>query len=246
MSNLRKAILAIDTATDICSLALLEREYVAFERISDAERNHAACLGRFAKEALSFVQKEQLSLVAVAVNEGPGSYTGLRIGAAFAKGLCFAQNLPLIALSGLRAMAWGFKQKLLDEAKHNGLPNDILLCPMLDARRMEVYRALYTYEGEEILSPTAEEMSEDSFRQEIKKKRVYFFGSGAMKCQGLFPHFQASYSDFPSLARHFQGESFQCYDQQEFADLAYWTPDYLKPYKAIKSKNKVLSKIIEQ
>lgn len=240
---MKDVILAIDTATEVCSVALLARDSIPFERINEEGRSHAALITGFAREALQFSEEQALNLVAVAVNGGPGSYTGLRIGASFAKGLCFGKRLPLIAISGLRALASGYSRALL--AKGVETPESlVLLCPMIDARRMEVYCALYDSSGKEILAPHAEVVTKESFSSYYHEREVYFFGNGAMKCQEELSHPSTHFEAFPSLARNLQEEAFGAYDGKEFADVAYWVPDYIKPYKALKSKNKVLSHLI--
>lgn len=240
-----EAILAIDTATEVCSVALLSREAILYEKVNQEGLNHAALIMGFCRETLDFAQDQKLHLVAIAVNGGPGSYTGLRIGASFAKGLCFGKHLPLIALSGLCAMASGYHKHLLEQKAE--LPQSkALLCPMIDARRMEVYCALYDFDGNEVAAPQAEIITQESFSQYSQDRKIYFFGNGALKCREALQSPKAHFEAFPSLARHLQELAFEAYDQERFADVAYWVPNYIKPYMALKSKNKVLSRIIPQ
>lgn len=242
MNSPKNAILAIDTATQVCSVALLLRDEVVFERQSTAGRNHAALIATYCHEAQTFASAENLSLVAVAVSDGPGSYTGLRIGASFAKGFCFGHQLPLIAIPGLRALFSGFRSYLL-EKKIEEEYSQVLLCPMLDARRMEVYCALYQLDGMEVVAPSAKIITEESFQAELEGKKAYLFGDGAMKCRSVFNSPQMEIVPFDSLARYFREDAFNTYDHRRFCDVAYWAPNYLKPYQVIKSKNKVLSQV---
>lgn len=247
MQQNKEVILAIDTATEICSVALFARDEILFEKINEEGRNHAALIGGYCREALEFVAHHNLSLIAIAINGGPGSYTGLRIGASFAKGLCFGRHLPLIAISGLSALASGYKREVLGEdVAKSAISSQPLLCPMIDARRMEVYCALYELDGAEVLAPCSEIVTAESFCQEIAQRDIYFFGNGAMKCETTLSKSSTHFANFPSVARNLQEVAFKALDKKDFADVAYWTPDYVKPYKAVKSINKVLSRIIQE
>lgn len=235
-------ILAIDTATEICSVALFSRERVLFAKESEKGRNHAALIAPFVREALTFAKVNNLKIVAVAVNGGPGSYTGLRIGASFAKGFCFARTLPLIAISGLQGMARAFRDELLTKNASPEEEHNTLFCPMIDAGRMEVYCALYDFDGQEILKPEARIVDANSFAKETKGRKVYYFGNGASKCQPVLASPQAELSDYPLIASLLHRSVFEAFDKSSFQDTAYWVPDYIKTYTAVKAKNKVLNK----
>lgn len=231
-----QAILAIDTATSICSVSIFACNQVVFEKINEHGRNHAALITGYARQAIEYIKQQNLQLVAIAVNEGPGSYTGLRIGASFAKGLAFGYQIPLIAISGLKALANAFSAILTNENKGNAL-----ICPMIDARRMEVYTALYTAYGDEAIAPHAQVIDESSFSELPLEKEIYFIGDGALKCASSIKlsnkvHFQ----NMPSYARNMLFLATEAFDQNNFVDVAYWQPDYIKTYNAIKSTNKVL------
>jgi tRNA threonylcarbamoyladenosine biosynthesis protein TsaB len=159
----------------------------------------------------------------VAVSDGPGSYTGLRIGGAAAKGLCFALGIPLVAVSTLRALAW-------QVATYTALPENYLYCPMLDARRMEVYAALYTHDGREVLAPAPLILDAETLAEQLAHRRVLCFGNGAAKFQPLVAEnsnagFLASVQPSAVAVGALGLEAFR---RQEFQDVAYYEPFYLK------------------
>ena len=175
-----EAILAIDTSTNVCSLALLSREGVIAERIDRKGNEHAALIARFADELKSEASEKGYSIVAVAVSGGPGSYTGLRIGASFAKGYCFASGKPLIAVSTLESLAWGAIEQRL-------IPQGALIVPMIDAGRMEVYTATYSAEGIQLVAPQAEIIQPESYTDVPLDTPICLIGNGAAKCADRLP-----------------------------------------------------------
>lgn len=223
-------ILQLETSTTSCSVALsINGETVALKEIN--ERNaHASSLTLFIEEVMLSYGKEMHELDAVAVSMGPGSYTGLRIGVSSAKGLCYGLDIPLIAINTLEAMAGGY-QKI--DASHSGL-----YCPMIDARRMEVYSAIYDANMKEVLPVEARIINADSFSDILGIQRITFFGDGAMKCEDVLsyssnavfvPGFNNSAKDMSTLA-------YQKYLGKQFEDVAYFEPYYLKDFLIIESK----------
>jgi tRNA threonylcarbamoyladenosine biosynthesis protein TsaB len=170
-------------------------------------------------------------LDAVAVSSGPGSYTGLRIGLSTAKGLCYGGNIPLIAIPTLQAMSVCF-------ALQHGISAEDLLCPMIDARRMEVYTALYDREAKQIEAAAAEIITGQSFAARLGERRIYFFGNGADKCRSSITHPNAVFPEtFVYSARCMIQPALQAYAEKHFENTAYFEPYYLKDFVAGPKKN---------
>lgn len=230
-----EAILAIDTSTNVCSLALLSREGVIAERIDRKGNEHAALIARFADELKSEAGEKGYSIVAVAVSGGPGSYTGLRIGASFAKGYCFASGKPLIAVSTLESLAWGAIEQRL-------IPQGALIVPMIDAGRMEVYAATYSAEGIQLVAPHAEIIQPESYTDVPLDTPICLIGNGAAKCAEVLTDARFRITPTEAFASSLRLPAWQALDQGRTADVAYWVPDYIKPYNAVIAKNKVLNR----
>lgn len=228
-------LLCIETTAEVCSVALAKGMELIGEWESEPGRNHAATIGSFAQKALQSANTAGLKLEAIAVSEGPGSYTGLRIGASFAKGLAFGCNIPIIAVSTLRSMTDGFTEGLT-------YTPDALFCPMIDAGRMEVYTALYQTNGAVETEEQAMIVDEASFSDQYSQREVYFFGSGATKCKEVIKLPNAHFDAYAPHARDLRKEALVAFSKGHFVDTAYWTPNYLKPYIAKKAKNKVLNR----
>jgi tRNA threonylcarbamoyladenosine biosynthesis protein TsaB len=223
-------ILNLETATTVCSVALAKDGQLHSRKELNADYTHAENLTLFIE---AVVQEANLSLKnmdAIAVSKGPGSYTGLRIGVSTAKGLCYSLNKPMIAINTLEHSAYGCSQQ-------HGKSDD-LFCPMIDARRMEVYCAVYDKSNKLIRSTAAEIMDEHSFQDLLAKQTVYFFGDGAEKCKSILSHHpNAIFLDhlYPSacnmitLAEH-------AFQNKQFEDIAYFEPFYLKDFVAGKKK----------
>lgn len=216
-------ILLIETATKSCSVALaLNDTIIASKQEVNENYSHAEKLNTF---ILHLFQDQNLNLQdidAIAVSKGPGSYTGLRIGVSAAKGLCYALDKPLISISTLRAMAYGIAQKEIAD----------LYCPMIDARRMEVYNAFYDRSNNEIRAVNAVIINEDSYKKELDSK-VLFFGDGAEKCKQIIKHSNAKFIDaiYPS-SKDMIALAMQKFSNKEFEDIAYFEPYYLKDFVA--------------
>ncbi|NME68116.1 tRNA (adenosine(37)-N6)-threonylcarbamoyltransferase complex dimerization subunit type 1 TsaB [Flammeovirga aprica JL-4] len=216
-------ILSIDTSTTVCSVALhtLEGELVSYYE-QHIDKSHSEYLAVMIQNVIDNAGIEMSELRAVAVSEGPGSYTGLRIGASTAKGLCYTLDIPLMGVSTLESMALQVSYSI-DEGD--------LICPMLDARRMEVYTALYTSSMEEKLSPQPMVMDENSLSEYTD--RLVYFGNGAEKCTPLFEGRSTKLIKNIVPSAQYIGElAIELYKKEEFKDVAYWEPEYLKEFQA--------------
>lgn len=227
-------ILYIETATEVCSVTVAKDSCIIFRKIDTNGPSHAILLGAFVDEAVKSIRAEGILLDAVAVSCGPGSYTGLRIGVSEAKGLCFGMNIPLIAIETLRIMASGVsKKKIVDR--------DTLLCPMIDARRMEVYDAIFDSQLNVVRSTEADIIDETSFADILEKQKVAFFGNGASKCRDVLKSDNTIFLDdiYPQADDMIAlGE--KAFEEKNFVDVAYFEPFYLKEFVATIAKNKVL------
>ena len=217
-------ILHIETSTEACSVAVSEDGWNEF-KVSDLNGpQHAVQLGVFVDEALSFVDSHGMVPDAVAVSCGPGSYTGLRIGVSMAKGICYGRNLPLIALPTLEVMC---VPVLLQQE----LPEDALLCPMIDARRMEVYAAIYDRALNTVREIGADIVDEHSYAEYLDKQPVYFFGNGAQKCKEKLTHPNAHFvDDIAPLASMMVPLAEKAIAEGDYKDVAYFEPFYLKDF----------------
>ncbi|HET8838774.1 MAG TPA: tRNA (adenosine(37)-N6)-threonylcarbamoyltransferase complex dimerization subunit type 1 TsaB [Flavobacteriaceae bacterium] len=212
-------ILCLETATTNCSVAL-ERNgnLLAVREDGDKNYSHAEKLHLFIQEVLNEAKLKPQELDAVAFSMGPGSYTGLRIGAAAAKGLCFSLDIPLISVSTLFSLAIQIE-----------IPENAVVVPMLDARRMEVYSAVFDSNGKQIRETRAEILNENSFSDYLNAEKVYFLGNGVEKFQQLMEHPNAVFvlDKFPS-ARQMLFEAEEKFSKNQFEDVAYFEPFYLK------------------
>ena len=219
-------ILHIETSTDVCSVAVSEDAQVIFQQDGHSGPNHAERLGTMVDEALSFTDSHAIPFDAVAVSCGPGSYTGLRIGVSMAKGVCYGRNLKLISVPTLELMCVPL---LLSEKIEEGA----LLCPMLDARRMEVYAALYDRALKPVREIGADIVDADTYREWLDLHPVYFFGNGAKKCMDVIQHPNARYIDgVEPLAKWMMPLAERRFLQEQFEDVAYFVPFYLKDFVA--------------
>ena len=225
-------ILNIDTSTTVCSVALAKEGKMVACKESNEGLNHSVLLGCFIDELLKENQLEVSQLDAVAVSMGPGSYTGLRIGVSLAKGICFGANIPLIAVPTLQALA---------QSVANELQEDALYCPMIDARRMEVYTAFFDVHNQTVVDTQAEIIHEGSFTELLNKQKVFFFGNGSSKVKEILSVPNAHFLEgIETSARHMTLLSEQFFTQQQFVDVAYFEPFYLKDFIATTPKQKVI------
>ena len=218
-------ILHIETSTHVCSVALSENNRCIFSNSNDEGMNHAAMLSSFIQEALVLLKSMDKKLNAVAVSSGPGSYTGLRIGVSTAKGLCYGLNIPLISISTLEIMTIAAMQH------PDMIADNSCFIPMIDARRMEVYDAVFDEKMNLIRPVTADIITEDVFSEFLQNKRVYFFGNGSAKCKTLIHSANACFlSEINPLAENMIQQALQKYKENKFEDIAYFEPFYLKEF----------------
>lgn len=223
-------ILSIETATRAFSVALHQDKQLLGCFDVHVEKSHSRVITIAIDKLLDFSNKDIRELDAVAVSKGPGSYTGLRIGVSTAKGLCYALEKPLISVNTLEAMAYQVNQQNL---QHN------LVCPMIDARRMEVYCAVFDHEGRKVLDTQAKVLDSFSFADLLENNRIIFFGDGAEKVKNLFSTDNALFlkeNIFPS-ARYIGYLAEDLYTRGVFEDVAYFEPYYLKEFVSTGGKN---------
>lgn len=216
-------ILQIETATSVCAVALsVDGKTIALKE-ENAPNIHASRLTLFIKEIMEQGQLTFSDLDAVAVSKGPGSYTGLRIGVSTAKGLCFALEKPLIGINTLKMMAAGFL------AEHPGYSG--LVCPMIDARRMEVFTAVFDHQLNEVETTNAKIIDESSFLTLLLQHEITFIGNGAEKCSTLIEHPNAKFvtNNF-NAASNMSALANSAFVAKEFEDVAYFEPFYLKDF----------------
>lgn len=220
-------ILHIDTSTDVCSVAVSEDGACIFRKEDHSGPNHAVQLGVFVDEALSFADSHAIPIDAVAVSGGPGSYTGLRIGTSMAKGVCYARNLRLIAVPTLELLC---VPVLLN---HDEIEDDALLCPMIDARRMEVYAAIFDRSLHPIRETQADIVDSETYREWLNERPVYFFGNGAEKCMDAINHPNGHLIEgIEPLAAWMFPLAEKRIALEKYEDVAYYVPHYLKDFVA--------------
>jgi len=233
-------ILHIETATDICSVALSEGDQQLSLVESGQERSHAILLNQFIRQAVAEAGFTLKQLDGVAVSKGPGSYTGLRIGVSTAKGLAYALEIPLLASGTLENMAHGALSHPEVIKLADSYDKQLLLCPMLDARRMEVYTGFYSLKISNFREVSADIIDESSYREILEKHQVCFFGNGSGKCKESLKHPNAFFIDGvdPSASTMIE-PVLKRYQKQQFEDVAYFEPFYLKDFIATVPKKKV-------
>ena len=237
-------ILAIETGTDICSVALVRDGELVALRESDEERNHATTIAPFVDELLRECGVRASELEAVAVSKGPGSYTGLRIGVSFAKGLCYGLNIPLVAVGSLDSLTEvareDFEAGILDVEGWD----EATLCPMIDARRMEVYTQLFSSEGVAESDVEARIIDGESFSEErTSGKPFVIFGSGATKCVEVLQG--VTLVDVVPSARGMARLAEQAFNEGKVEDVAYFEPFYLKDFMINTAKKSLLERVMK-
>ena len=231
-------ILNIETSTDVCSVSLTSEGQVLDHRENYEGQTHATLLSQYVKEMLDYARSREMKLDAVAVSIGPGSYTGLRIGLSEAKGLAFGMELPLIGVNTLQLLTVSTMfNHFVDEKR-------LLYVPMIDARRMEVYTAAYTPALDAVLEPQAMILDENSFADLLGEDyTLIMMGNGSEKAQELFANNSVHFiSGIKPVAVDMLALAEKAYREQQFIDVAYSTPLYLKEFQATKPKNPVLNK----
>ena len=225
-------ILHIETSTNVCSVAVSEDGQCIFEQQERGEHGAGAeRLGTMVDEAMSFTDNHAIPFDSVAVSCGPGSYTGLRIGVSMAKGICYGRDLKLLAVPTLELLC---VPVLL---RNPEMEENALLCPMLDARRMEVYAALYDRSLKVVRPVSADIVDSDTYKQWLDERPIYFFGNGAQKCADIINHPHAHFIEgIEPLAKWMQPLAEKRFLNEQFEDVAYFVPFYLKDFVAIKPK----------
>lgn len=233
-------ILSIETGTDICSVALSNDGELMALRESSEGRDHAKKVAMFVDELLKETGVQPADLDAIAVGKGPGSYTGLRIGVSFAKGMCYALNIPLISVGSLDALVQVAREDydagIVDIEDEDW--GKAALCPMVDARRMEVYTQLFNTDGVPQSDVTAEIVTLETFADIRANSKLVIFGNGAQKCCEVLP--DALYISITPSARGIVALAEQAFNNNQFEDIAYFEPFYLKDFIVIPSKKKLL------
>lgn len=225
-------ILNIETSTTVCSVNIAENGEKIIGKETMIQNAHSKVLTVFIEEILKEKNLKIKDIDAVAVSKGPGSYTGLRIGVSVAKGIAYGAGKKLLSVNTLQNMAWGAKQFLKPE-------ENILFAPMIDARRMEVYTQLFNKDLNSVNEITAEIIDEQSFFNELENQKIYFFGDGAAKCKDMITHKNAVFAEdlYPS-ADYMIPFSEKAFNDNNFEDIAYFEPFYLKDFVAgIPKKN---------
>ena len=226
-------ILNIETSTDVCSVAVSQDGICIFNKEDNKGPNHAVSLGVFVDEALAYIDNRDIKLDAVAVSCGPGSYTGLRIGVSMAKGICYGRGVKLISVPTLELLA---VPVLLEHDIEEGS----LLCPMLDARRMEVYSGIYDRALKEVRQVQADIVDGDTYSSYLDKSKMYLFGNGVSKCMDTINNPNAMLiKGIKPLARYMFPLAEKRMAEERFEDVAYFVPFYLKDFVA-KTPKKLL------
>lgn len=224
-------ILNIETSTNVCSVALSQDGVCLYEDVNMEGPSHAQVLAGYVKDAVSFADSHAIPIDAIAISKGPGSYTGLRIGVSEAKGVAYGRDAKLLSVPTLKLLTVPI---LLG---HEELPEDALLCPMIDARRMEVYCALYDRALNEVVQTQALVIDSDSFKEYLDKQPIYFMGSGADKCVETIQHPNAHFiKNIVPRAKNMIPLAEMAMAKEQFEDVAYFEPFYLKEFVATKSK----------
>ena len=233
-------ILHIETSTDVCSIAVSEDGQCIFEQKEKGERGAGAeRLGTMVDEAMSFTDNHGIPFDAVAVSCGPGSYTGLRIGVSMAKGICYGRDLKLIAVPTLELMCVPILLREMITNTDSQSPNtpEPLLCPMIDARRMEVYSALYDRSLKTVREVKADVVTAETYQEWLDEHPIYFFGNGAAKCMDIIQHPNAHLIEgIEPLAKWMQPLAERRFLSEQYEDMAYFVPFSLKDFVAIKPK----------
>ncbi len=228
-------ILSLETSTKVCSVSVAENNTIIAKKELYEANSHATHLTVFIQELIDDLPSIAFENIdAVAVSCGPGSYTGLRIGVSTAKGICYALGIPLIAITSLEVLANAVKDEPI-------VKEGAFICPMIDARRMEVYTALYDNQFNVVKDIDALIIDENSFKDELQNNRIVFIGDGSDKCRDVINGENALFIlDKVPLAANMTDVAYRKYLDKKFEDVAYFEPFYLKDFVATKPKNKVL------
>ena len=227
-------ILNIETSGKICSVALSKDGMVEYQLEDHEGMKHAEVLAPFVEKCMEELKRREEKLDAVAVSIGPGSYTGLRIGLSLAKGIAFSLDIPLIGVSTLQILA------VKAMFRNFSLTGEELLVPMIDARRMEVFTGVYDFALNEVATPGAKIIDQDSWKDILAEKKVVFMGDGSEKAAGVIDSPNAIWMHgLMPVARDMLALSEKYYREGRFIDRAYSTPEYLKEYQTTVAKKKI-------
>ena len=221
-------LLHLETATEVCSVALSKENEIVASVCSGKGNSHTEHLFAFIEQVLAESNCKMSELHGVVLSIGPGSYTGLRIGASAAKGICYALSIPLVGISTLQSIVFGAINQQKEE-------QPVLYCPMIDARRMEVFTALFNEKGNAISEIEAKIIDENSFVAALDKNIICFCGNGMPKCQPVIQHPNARFLNAPLQAADMLLPALVKYEKKQFENVAYFEPFYLKEYVAKKS-----------
>ncbi len=230
-------ILNIDTSTTVCSVNLAHNGEIIAIRESREDKSHARLLTLLIEEVLEEAKLSVTQISAIAISMGPGSYTGLRIGVSTAKGLCYGADIPLIATSTLQSLAYQVSSDFILNGKAT---NKDWFCPMIDARRMEVYTAFYNSRNKAMTKISAEVIDIDSFASILNERKVFFFGNGSDKCKNIIKHKNAVFIDsIETSSKGMVKLSQTAFEEKKFENVAYFEPFYLKDFLATIPKKKL-------
>ena len=230
-------IISIETSTEVCSVALSRDGEILWEKKHMEGQAHSTLLAPYLQEMQIFINDNHIKVDAVAVSSGPGSYTGLRIGVSTAKGLCYGSDIPLLSIDTLKILT----TEALHSLEGSSIPSDSYFCPMIDARRMEVYTSFYDKNLNQVKEISADIIDENSYQELLNEHTVYFFGNGSDKCKKAIHHSNAKFLDnIVPLATGMCQLAEQAFQNKDFKDVAYFEPTYLKEFIAVVGKNKVL------
>lgn len=231
-------ILLIETSTSLCSTALAEDGAITAYRESSAPKAHASLTAVFIQEMLAERGITLNDCDAICVSKGPGSYTGLRVGVSTAKGLCFGAGKPLLAVGTLDTLAAQAITSLREESE-TWQSHPLFIIPMIDARRMEVYTAVFTSDGSQITETVPVIVDENSFAEYLEQGPVLFIGDGAGKCADVIKHPNAHFCQCHPNASAMLAPAISAFRSGDFKDVAYFEPFYLKEFVATVSKKKL-------
>ena len=233
-------ILCLETATSICSAALCDRNKIVALKESGEDRSHASRLTLFIEDILKEAGVKAISLEAVAVSKGPGSYTGLRIGVSTGKGIAYAASVPLISVDTTLSMFLGFSEKA---KKEYDFGQTDLFCPALDARRMEIYYSVFDSSGNPVKGISAEIVGMDFLSAFQPDRRIFIFGDGTAKCSEVMVRKNVVFdSDFKMSAAFMRSVAYNALDNKRFEDVAYFEPFYLKDFLTTKPVKNISGK----
>ena len=232
-------IILIETSTALCSTALSENGAIVSYRESSAPKAHASLTAVFVQEILEERGLKLADCDAVCVSKGPGSYTGLRVGVSTAKGLCFGSGKPLLAVGTLDTLV-AQAREIPGQAGNDGTVGDFkYIIPMIDARRMEVYSAIFTPDGSQLTQTTPVIVDENSYSEYLEQGPCLFIGDGAGKCADVIKHPNARFHQCNPKASAMLVPAVEAYKKKQFEDVAYFEPFYLKEFVATVSKKKL-------